>query len=232
MLEALITVTITLLILAVLVPMALTYLLLRQVWRSPLVRRLTGRPHAVRLRRSKDAPVSPAPAVRLGRRWGQLVHDAEVARRRFVAAVETFADGPLRATLLDALREVDEAVADARRLAIQGDRTDRAHRDVVAALEMQRRRARRAAPPSDLEVDLEASTSAQRDSAERLAAAVRRDLCQLQLVVARLHELTAHTLELTALTTGQQQLTAASSIADRLAALRVATDEVERLATA
>lgn len=234
MLEAFLAVTITLVIVAVVVPLALAYLLVRQIWRSPLVRRITGQPvrTAVRLRAPGSVP-APAPVpVRLGRQWGQLVHDADVARRRFAAAVETFPDGPLRATLADALREVDESVADAQRLAIQGDKADRAHRAVVTALDTQRRRARRSVPPADLEAHIAASTRAQRDSAERLAAAVRRDVCQLQLVVARLHELTAHTLELTALTSGQQQLTAATSIADRLAALRIATDEVERLATA
>lgn len=234
MIEAFITIVITVTVLAVLVPLALMFLLLRQLSRSPLVRwvsLLLGRPQT----RSRAHPSrsQPIPGPRMGRRWALLARDADQARDRFHSTVLNFADGPLRQALGDAAAEVDDAVAEAQRLAWQGDRTDRAHRDVVAALDLQRRRAHRSGGmAADLEVSLAAATRAQQETAGRLAAATARDLCQLQLVVARLHELTAHTLELATLASAPQQLTAAASIADRVAALRLATAEVQSLAPA
>lgn len=235
MFEAFLTIVITMMVLAVLVPLVLTFLLLRQLSRSPLVRRLSqmllGRP--VRLPRARPGRSQPVPAARLGRRWALLVADADRARQRFHSTVLNFADGPLRQALGETATEVDDAVAEAQRLARQGDRTDRAHRDVVAALDLQRRRARRSSgTPADLEVSLAAATRAQQETAGRLAAATTRDLCQLQLVVARLHELTAHTLELATMASAPQQLTAAASIADRVDALRLATAEVQIVAPA
>ena len=74
------------------------------------------------------------------------------------------------------------------------------------------------------------ATRSQHVSAERLAASARSDMAQLQLVVARLHELTAHGLELATAATSAAALPADLSIADRLSALRLATDEVEQAA--
>lgn len=235
MLDAFILIVITVMILAVLVPLALMFLLLRQLSRSRLVRRLTLLLLGQRVARPRVQPrrSQPVPAARLGRRWALLVADADRARQRFHSTVLNFADGPLRQALGDTAAEVDDAVAEAQRLASQGDRTDRAHRDVVAALDLQRRRARRSSGmAADLEVSLAAATRAQQETAGRLAAATARDLCQLQLVVARLHELTAHTLELATMASAPQQLTAAASIADRVAALRLATAEVQNVAPA
>ena len=217
----------------VLVPLTLAFLFLRQLSRTRLVGRVAilvfGRPVATRRRRAPQP--EPAHTPRMGRQWALLAGDADRARQRFHSTVVNFADGPLRAALGNAGAEVDEAVSEAQRLAWQGDRTDRAHRDVIAALDLQRRRARRShGMAADLEVSLAAATRAQQETAARLAAATARDLCQLQLVVARLHELTAHTLELATMASAPQQLTAASSIADRVAALRIATEEVHTMA--
>lgn len=229
MVEALLTLVAIVLIAAVIVPLALCYLLVRQVRRSRAVRlarrALTGRAApAPQTRRGRAAPTAP---TGLGRQWALLVADAHNARARFHQALSAAGSGPLHATLLEAAAEVDTAVAEAQRLAVQGDRTDRAQREVLRALDGQRRRRRSAQhAPADVIRSLDEATRAQHASAERLALATRATLCQLQLVVARLHELTAHTLELNALTatTGPS---AAASVAERLAALRLASEEVE-----
>lgn len=233
MFDAIVAILITLMVLAVIVPLTLMYLFLRQLSRSRLGRVLRLWVGARQATRPAPVPrTTVAGAPRLGRRWAQLAHDADVARQRFHSTVLNFADGPLRTALGDAGAEVDDAVSEAQRLAWQGDRTDRAHREVVAALDLQRRRARRSAGVDPALVEsLAAATRAQAETADRLATATARDLWQLQLVVARLHELTAHTLELATMVSAPQQLTAAGSIADRVAALRLATAEVQTLAT-
>lgn len=248
----LIALSVTIGVLALLVPLGLCYLLARQVapirplrmmllvmgltlvggpiglgvgllWAASLQRRWRAAGSGVGSRHG--GPVS------LGRPWSSLVADAAAARERFHRVVDGMPDGPLRSSLRNAVPEVDEAVAEAQRLAGQGHRTERAHRDVMAALDAQRRRRRRSPTLSpDLERSLQDATRAQHESAERLAAAMRRDLSQLQLVVARLHELTAHSLELTASSMARAALPTDLSIADRLAALRLATEEVEQAA--
>lgn len=252
MLDTLIPIAVTFGVLAVLVPLGLCYLLARQV--APirplrmmlLVMGLTlvGGPFglvgglalaAALQRRWAAEGVSgvPAGAVAggLGRHWTALVRDAEAARTRYRGFVDGMPDGPLRHSLRTAIPEVDQAVAEAHRLAEQGDRTERAHRDVMVALNAQWRRRRRAPQLSpDLETSLQDATRSQHESAERLAASARRDLAQLQLVVARLHELTAHGLELATSATAAAALPADLSIADRLSALRLATEEVEQAA--
>lgn len=207
-------------VLAVGVPLALCYLLVRVVRRSPA---------AARLRRVAGVP-QPAgrtPPAAVGRQWRLLVADAEQAARRFHDTVGSLAPGPLRDRLEQAAVEVDAAVVDARRVAGEGSRADRAHREVVAALNSQRRRRPRTGGlPPDLAASLDAATQAQHSSAERLATATRRDLCRLQLIVARLHELTAHTLELA--TVSRDPLPPVTvSIADHLDALRQATAELD-----
>ena len=225
MLEGLLTVLAIVAIVAILVPLALCYLLVRQVMRSRAgqVARaiLNGRSAPVVAR----APANAIPG--LGRQWASLVADARSARARFSNALSVTGPGPLRAALLDAAAEVDAAVSEAERLAVEGDRTDRAQREVLRALDGQRKRRRSSQyAPAEVARALDQATRAQHESAERLAAATRTTLCQLQLVVARLHELTAHTLELNALAV-TTQTSAAASVAERLAALRLASDEVE-----
>lgn len=252
MLDSLIALALTFGVLAVLVPLGLCYLLARQV--APirplrmmlLVMGLTlvGGPFGLaigllwaaslqrRWRTTAAHAGSPYPvAGGLGRPWTSLLADAAAARDRFHRVIDDVPEGPLRSSLRNAIPEVDEAVAEAQRLAGQGHQTERAHRDVMTALEGQRRRRRRSpALTAELERSLQDATRAQHESAERLAAAVRRDLSQLQLVVARLHELTAHSLELTTSSMARAALPADLSIADRLAALRLATEEVEQAA--
>lgn len=225
MLEIFITVALTILVLAVIVPLALLYLLLRQVLRSPRVNRLFGRRLPGRGRRR-----SPEPMPAVGRPWSLLAADAEAARDRWRATVDIIAPGPLRTALREAAAEVDVAVAEAHRLAGEGSHLERAHREVMTALDQQRRRSRRGpvAPP-DLADSLAASTAAQYASAQRLGEARERGLCQLQLVVARLDELTASTLELAAPRSPAQPVAVASAIADRVAALREATAEVDSI---
>lgn len=253
MLETLLAVGISLAVLAVLVPLGLCYLLARQVAPIRPLRTLlivlgltiVGGPvglaigllvaAALQRRWRRDAmftAASSAVPAGLGRQWSSLLADAAAARRRFHRVVEDLGPGPLRDSLRAAADEVDDAMAEASRLAAAGDRTDRAHRDVLSALDSQRRRRRRSGGLSaDLEHTLQAATRAQHESAERLAQAARRDMTQLQLLVARLHELTAHALELTTATsTAAAELPAATSIADRLAALRLATAEVDEAA--
>jgi hypothetical protein len=250
MLETLFAVAITAGVLAVGVPLVLCYLLARQVAPIRPLRMmllvlgltLVGGPIGLglglllaaalqrRWRAAAAAPTAGAP-VGLSRQWAVLVADAEAAQQRFRQMVDTVPDGPLRHSLREAIPEVREAVAEAHRLAERGSRTAHAHRDVLRALESQGRRRRRApALPIDLERSLADATSAQHASAERLAAAAARDLVQLQLVVARLHELTAHGLELATNAAAPSTLPASLSIADRLSALRLATDEVEQAA--
>lgn len=228
MLEALFTLFVIFVVVAVVVPLALTYLLIRQVLRARLVRRLLALP----ARRGSSAPGHPVNTTGggLGRQWAQLVHDAAAARDRYCRVVDDLQPGPLQSTLRAAVADVDAAVAEAHRLAHQGCRTERAHRDVVAALDRQRKRSRRAgAAPSELESSLHAATRAQHESAERLAAAARREMGQLQLVSARISELTAHAFELAA-TSRTPELPTASLVADQLAARRLATVEVETAA--
>lgn len=251
LLETLIAWTVSVAVIAVLVALALCYLLTRQVVRVRPLRTmlvvlgftLVGGPiglliglgvAAVLQRRwSSQLPAAsarPAPAG-LARPWAGLVGDAAAARERFCQTVEGLADGPLRDGLRDIRHDVDRALAEARRLAEQGDRTQRAHRDIERTLDAQRRRARRSGAKGGGLTDpaLQSSIQAQHASAERLAAAARRDLNRLQVVVARLHELTAHALELSTISR-TTELEATTSITDRVAALRVATAEVEQAA--
>lgn len=226
-LAALVTLLAMLAAFAVITPLVLCFLLARQVARSRVGSWMFGRrPHAVPPRSSgRGAP----PQRALRRQWALLAADAAAAGERFHRAAAQVPPGPLHAALAAARPEVDEAVREAQRLAVQGDRTERAYRDILAALDSQRRRRRGPNGPADLVASLEEVTRAQHQSAERLSAASRSQLCQLQLVVARLHGLTAHALELSTLDR-TPQLSASSSIADRLAALRMATAEIETAA--
>ena len=236
----------TMIALAVLAPLGLLYLLTRQIapyrplqtFLVVLVSAMFGpvglffgllwavRRQRRAARRASRAVWTPAPTG-LGRNWNLLVRDAATAARRYHQAIGPVAPGPLRDTLADAAIEVDQAVEEARRIAVQGDRTERAHREVLAALDSQRKRTRSGQPlPADLEESLHAAARAQHDSAERLAAAAHHDRCQLELLVARLHELAGHALELT--TVSSTTATASAlSLADRVAALRLATAELD-----
>lgn len=225
--EALAAILISILVMAVMVTAAVGWLLVRQLRRAAAWRRRMS----AALLPNRIAVAAASQASGLGRHWAVLLRDAMTARQRFDLAVGDLADGPLRAGLQEAACELDAAVAEARRLAHQGSKADRAHRDVLAALDRQRRRQRRAGVSPEVEASLDAATRAQHASAERLSAAARRDLCRLQLVVARMHELTAHALELGTLA-NTAELTTAASVADRLAALRLATVEVEAAASA
>lgn len=220
-----VAILITLTVAAVVIPLTLFFLLLRQLSQTRPGRWLLG------TRAGRPGQHRRAPAVHAGlrRQWAQLASDAAAAGERFHLAAAQVPAGPLRAALDGARPEVDEAVAEAQRLASQGNRTERAYRDILYALEGQRRRSRGRPGPADIIASLEAVTRAQHESAERLAAASRAQLCQLQLVVARLHGLTAHALELAALDR-TPPAAASASIADRLAALRTATAEVEAAA--
>ena len=227
MIEMLVAVAITMLVLAVMVPLTVVWLLVRQVRRSRSFRRLRAARARVRTAPVRAVAGGAAPLLRP---WNRLAVDATHARERFVRTVEQVPPGPLRSRLTDVAREVDAAVADAQWLAREGSATDRAYREVSAALTQQRRRSRSlTAAPADLAHDLLASTRAQRASAQRLEHASQQSLCQLQLIVARLHELTAHTLELSMGTHVTPDRLAVSSLADHVAALREATAEVEQI---
>ena len=226
MLETLVAVMITVMVLAVLVPLTLAWLLVRQIRRSRALRRLRAARRSAYRSPARTVAGGAAPLLRP---WQRLAGDAQAARERFAATVEQMAAGPLRSRLTDVLREVDVAVADAQRLAREGSNTDRAHREVLGALARQRKRNRSAPAAGDLAHDLHASARAQQASADRLGEASRQTLCQLQLVIARLDELTATTLELTMGTSLPHQQLALSSIAEHVAALREATTEVEAL---
>ena len=213
-------VVITTLIVTVVVPLTLVYLLVRQIRK--------GRRSLARQRRGTSA--LPTPAV--GRRWAVLTREAVSAGERYRDAIARVRPGPLRDSLDGAADEVAAAVAEARRLAVQGDRTERAQREVLAALERQRRQHRRGPRlVAGLEASLDAAAQAQSESAQRLAAAAARDHAQLQLIVARLHELTAHALELQTMAS-TPALTGSVSVAERLAALRAATAELDQAVTA
>lgn len=230
MLSTLVALLIVIMVAAVVVPLALCYLLIRQVRSARLRRRrvVQSLPGAVGRRGRPGTPPTP---IRLRRQWASLLADAHEARARFARAVTHAEAGPLRTTLVAAGAEVDAAVAEAERLATAGDRIQRSHREVLAALGRQRRRRRAGAGLGEFDASLEAATQAQHASAERLAAASAQTLCQLQLVVARLSELTAHTCELTS-TAALPQLSPADSVAERLFALREASAELEYLARA
>ena len=252
MLDTLIAIAVTVAVLAVLVPLGLCYLFTRQVAPIRPLRMmllvigftLAGGPIGLvlgillatvlqrRWRADRErATTRHAPPAGLRRPWASLVTDATTAAARFHDVIDGVAEGPLRDSLRSATVEVGEAVAEAHRLAERGDRTERAHRDVLAALDAQRRRRRRSpALTADLERSLQDATRAQHESAERLAVSARRDLSQLQLVVARLAELTAHALDLSATAGARAVLPADLSVVDRLAALRLATEEVDQAA--
>lgn len=203
---------ITAVVLVVVVPLGLGYLLLRQVRRARRGRRV--RPPGV-------------VGGRLSRQWSRLAAEAVTAGERYHAAVAGVPPGPLRASLDDATADVHAAVGEAQRLAWQADRTQRAHGQVLAALQGQQRRLR--APHGltpEVQAPLETAVRAQHDSVQRLALALRRDHWQLQLVVARLNELVAHAYELSALAAPPAP-TGVATVADRVAALRAATLELQ-----
>lgn len=244
MLETLVALGLTVTLVALFLPVALLYLLTRQIapyhpLRTLLVvltATLLGGPFGlaaglawaawVQTKAAKAARRAARPATYgIGRTWSTLAHDATVAGQRYHAAIAPAAAGPLRDTLAGAAVEVDEAVAEAQRLALQGDRTERAHRDILRALDAQRGRSRSSGGASDHA--LQAATRAQHASAERLAATARDIRSRLEVTVARLHELTGHALELTAIGSPQP---ADLEVADRLAALRAATAELDALA--
>ena len=214
-------VLVTTLIVTVVVPLTLVYLLVRQIRKG----------RGTRARRSRRAV--PAPVVlAVSRRWAMLTREAAGAAQRYRDAIARVRPGPLRDSLDAAADEVAAAVTEAGRLAVQGDRTERAHRDVLAALHRQHRQRRRGPRlVAGLEASLDAAAQAQADSAQRLAAAMARDHAQLQLIVARLNELTAHALELESLAT-PPALPGSVSVAERLAALRAATAELDQAVTA
>jgi F0F1-type ATP synthase membrane subunit b/b' len=224
MFEALIAVFATMFVLAVVIPLALCFLLLRQLSRTRAGRWVLGT-HA----RPRGAGGAAGVPSGLRRQWAVLAGDAAAAGQRFSRAADQVQPGPLRAALEAARPEVDDAVAEAQRLAVQADRTERAYRDILAGLDSQRRRRRAPFGPAEVEASLAAATRAQHESAERLLAASQAQLGQLQLVVARLHGLTAHALELSALA-NTPALPASVSIDERLTALRLATAEVETAA--
>jgi hypothetical protein len=214
-------VVLTTVIVGVLVPVTLVSILVRQIRRS-------RRPARIHPRRTTPLPATPA----LGRRWAMLTRDAVAAGERYRSVIARVRPGPLRESLDAAADEVAAAVSEVRRLAVQGDGVERAHRDVVTALERQRRQRRRAPQMvAGLEQSLDAAAQAQADSAGRLAAAAARDHAQLQLIVARLHELTAHALELQTMAIAPA-LQGSVFVAERLAALRAATAELDQVVTA
>lgn len=246
MLDTILALGLTMALVALLLPLGLLYLFTRQVAPHRPLRTflivlgctLLGGPfglgasllwavadqrRAARRNRRRQSPVP----LGVGRDWSALVRDAAAAAHRYHMAIAPVAEGPLRDTLHEAAAEVDQAVEEARRLAIQGDRTERAHRDMLKSLDGQRRRGRSSgALPADLEASLRSATQAQYESAERLAAAARRDRCQLEVMVARLHELAGHAVELSA---GDPVAAIAPtlSLADRVSALRLATAELD-----
>ena len=244
MVETLVALGITFAAAAVLVPLGLLYLLARQVapyrpLRTLLVvlfasvfgpvGLLLGLLWAVSVQRGavQRARRAARPAAHgIGRTWSALANDATAAGRRYHAALAPIPGGPLRDALAGAAVEVDEAVAAAQRLALQGDRAERAHRDILRALDDQRRRSRTSGTAHD--DALQAATRAQHASADRLATTARDVRCRLELTVARLHELTGHAWELAAVASPQP---AELEVADRLAALRAATAELDAVAT-
>ncbi|MPZ74609.1 MAG: hypothetical protein GEU74_15550 [Nitriliruptorales bacterium] len=218
-LEFVVLVAVTFVVVTVVVPLGLCYLLVRQVRRSRWVGRVT---------RAAGAPARP----RLGRQWSHLAAEAVTAGERYRSAVSTVRQGPLRDSLAAAEPEVRAAIAEAQRLAERVDHTQRAHRELVAALQrQQRRRGDRFGLDQDVQASIAAAARAQHDSAHRLAVALRRDRSQLELLVARLHELVAHAFEIGALA-APAGAAAAGDVADRVAALRVATVELNETVTA
>ena len=215
-LEFLALMMLTIVVFAVAIPLTLIFLVMRQVRRA---RRRRFGPR-------RGPAVTPSP--RLDRRWARLRREAVVAAQRYEAAVAGVAPGPLRDSLHAARDEVAVAVAEAQRLAEHANSTERAQRQVLAALRVQQRRQQRLGDVgADVRGPLLAATQAQRDSLARLTATLQRDEQQLQMVLARLNELVAHALELCA---GVPSLDApgVTSAADHLAALRAATAELAR----
>lgn len=246
MLTALLVVVATVVTLGLLLPLALLYLLARQVLPArPLATllvllagvasgRLLGLLAAVAVVallqcgalpwRARAAQRPAASHGRLARPWASLLRDAAAARDRYRETVQSLRPGPLRSRLGDLGAEVDAAVAEAHDLARHGDRVSRSCTQVEHAVAAQRRRVRHAAAGDPLV----ASLRAQQASAERLATAAVADRRALQLLVARLDELAAHVAELEVLAVGARP-SALDAIAEQAAALRAATVEVARL---
>lgn len=249
--QVLVAMAITFGVVVVLTPLALGYLLARQIapvrpLRTMLIVlgcTLVGGPIGlvvglgiawVLQRRWRDGrgsgrAVATTPGV-LGRPWAIMAMDAAAAGDRFCQVIATLEEGPLRSGLHDLVPEVDAAVAEARRLAEEGSRAQRSRRDIVRTLEAQRRAQRRPrSVTADRDESWERSIAAQRASAQRLDEIAQHHLVQLQLVVARLHELTAHALEVAA--AGRPGDTEAiTAVTDRVAALQAAKVEVEQVA--
>lgn len=243
MFEGVLVVLAIMAVLGVGVPLALLYLLARQVFPSrPLA---TGILVVVGLftlpfglvawaaagwlqwegRRTRTAPAARATHHSpLGREWSRLAAEAAGAAARFDLAIASLPAGPLRDRLGELRGEVAAGVTEARRLAVDGDRLSRAHRDVERALLARRRSVAR---DSRSAAAVHQSLTAQAQSAARLATAESVQRERLQVLVCRLDELVAHATELTALPTTAE--TTAAALADQVAALRLATLEVAAL---
>ncbi|CAN5590068.1 hypothetical protein BH24ACT14_BH24ACT14_22680 [soil metagenome] len=238
MLDGIVAIAVVVLNMAVIVPLGLLYLLLRQV---RVVRPLActallligvtmGPVGAVaatagvcwlqwdcRRGAGRSRPQSGPP--RLSRAWAGPLREAHTAGERCHAAVATAGAGPLRDRLDDLLADVDGAVAEAQRLAARGDDIARARREVDAALSRQRRGTSAGSPGA-----LGEALAAQQASVARLRTAETGEFDRLCLLVARLHELAAQIVELTVLPAREPG--ALAELNDEVAALQAATHEV------
>jgi len=238
MLEGIVAIAVVALTLAVLVPVGLLYLLLRQV---RVVRPLAcaslvligvamGPVGAVAAtaavcwlqwdgRRGIGRGRPPSGSLRLSRTWAVPLREAHTAGERCRAAVAAAGAGPLRDRLNDLLADVDGAVAEAQRLAARGDDIARARREVDAALSRQRRGTSAGSPGA-----LGEAMAAQQASVARLRTAETGEFDRLCLLVARLQELAAQIVELTVLPAPEPG--ALAELNDEVAALQAATHEV------
>lgn len=236
MVEVLVTFIVVAVTLAVLVPVGLGYLLLRQVrmvrpLACTVVMLLGLAMGPVGLlaatagicwvqwdgRRGAGRPRPPSASPRLGRAWAVPLREACAAGERCHRAVATAAAGPLRDRLDDLLADVDRAVGEAERLAVRGSDIAGARREVDVALARQRRGGRAEGAIGD-------ALAAQEASAARLRAAEDAELGRLHVLVARLQQLAAQIVELTVLPAPEPG--ALAELNDEVAALQAATHEV------
>ena len=193
--------------------------LLPFAWGAALWLQLEGR----RQRRRQLLTLRPAAPAMLGREWHRATRAAHAAAQRYDGAVAAMPSGPLRDRLLALRDEVRSCIGEAERLAGEGSRLDVACRDVERALSRRRRAARGQAVPN-----LESSLAAQQSSLSRLQAQRTHVRVRLHALIARLDQIAACAAEIGLCQPDHADAPAA--LTEQVEALRLAIDDVERLA--
>ena len=170
----------------------------------------------------------------LGDPWRRAVQDALQAQARFREAVSETRRGPLRDRMLEISDKIDTGVAEAWRVARQGQSLVAARKriDTVEAQQELAAVQGRNDPASEKTAE---SLRAQLASADRMAATIEDARARLRLTNARLDEAVARAAELSVAAHDVSQLQGLGDDVDALVtdleALRLGLEEVQRPST-